>query len=84
VAAFDRSSIEAADVPQGCFSLSRAHPNQIRTEERWRIWLQDCPQSTKQPIVPFKWDDRLAHLPDLLAEPGVAMTAKLTLIGRPV
>jgi hypothetical protein len=54
----------------------------IDPRDRWRIWPQDRPQP-KQPAVPFRWEDRLAHLPGLLREPGVAMTAKLTLIGRP-
>ncbi len=50
--------------------------------DRWKLWPQDRPRP-KQPTEPFRWEDRLAHLPALLAEPGVAMTAKLTLIGRP-
>ena len=55
---------------------------QVRGKERRRIWPQAQPQP-KQPAVPLQWADRLAHFPALLMEPGVAMTAKLTLIGRP-
>lgn len=61
------------------FNLVRGR---IDPRDRWKLWPQDRPRSPG-PIMPFKWEDRLAHLPDLLAEPGVAMTAKLTLIGRP-
>ncbi len=61
------------------FNLVRGR---IDPRDRWKLWPQDRPR-LPGPIMPFKWEDRLAHLPDLLAEPGVAMTAKLTLIGRP-
>ena len=54
----------------------------IAPRDRWKLWPQDRPRP-KQPAESFRWEDRLAHLPALLAEPGVAMTAKLTLIGRP-
>lgn len=54
----------------------------LASRDRWKLWLQDRPQ-TKQPSEPFRWEDRLVHLPALLTEPGVAMTVKLTLIGRP-
>lgn len=54
----------------------------IAPRDRWKLWPQDRPQ-LKPPVVPFKWEDRLDHLSALLTEPGVAMTAKLTLIGRP-
>ncbi len=54
----------------------------LAPRDRWKLWPQDRPRPPES-IVPFRWEDRLVHLPTLSTEPGVAMTAKLTLIGRP-
>ena len=42
--------------------------SRIAPRDRWKLWPQDRPRP-KQPTEPFRWEDRLAHLPELLAGP---------------
>lgn len=51
----------------------------IAKHDRWRLWPADRPR----PAAVATWAARDQYLPAALAEPGGAMTAKLTLIGRP-
>ncbi len=51
----------------------------IAKHDRWRLWPADRPR----PAVTWPWAARTDYLPAALAEPGGAMTAKLTLTGRP-
>lgn len=54
----------------------------VSVQDRSVIWPYLAPKP-KPVVPPFDWAERLAIVPGLLQKTGVAMTTKLTLIGRP-
>jgi len=60
-------------------------------DDRVYIWrhlgkrkgTQTKPSPVQPPPPPFRWEDRLAIIPALVAQKGEASTVKITLIGRP-